>query len=172
MKNETIDALQLVDSRRRGFLSKMLVGGAALVSLPAMSTVVLGDDEDTGAASGKGGKGKGGGRGERGEGARGEGGRGQGGRGEGGRGEGKGTGGGRMDPKALAAEMMANFDKDGDNKLSEAELVAALTAFAQQRAAGRGGADGEARGRGGAAGEGKGKGGNAGGGKGKGKGNQ
>lgn len=143
MNDETIAALQQVDSRRRGFLSKLLVGGAALVALPAMSTVALGQDETDGAA------GKGGGKGEAG-------------------GKGKGQAGGRMDPKQMATEMLAKFDKDGDKKLNLEELVAALTAQAQQRGAGQG----DGKGKGGAQGEGKGSSQGEGKGKGKGKGGQ
>ena len=66
MSDDTNVALQQVDSRRRGFLTKLLTGGAALAALPAMSTVVLGDEEGKG-GKGKGGpdgKGKGGGKGK------------------------------------------------------------------------------------------------------------
>lgn len=153
MSDETNVALQQVDSRRRGFLTKLLAGGATLAALPAMSTVALGDETPENGGKGKGGKGKGGPTGK--------------GKGEAG-GQGKGTG-GRMDPKRMAAQMLAKYDKDGDKALNEEELVAALTALAAQRGAGRGGQSGKGKGGAGRGGsQGKGKGGVGG----KGKGNQ
>lgn len=156
MSDGTNVAIQQVDSRRRGFLTKLLTGGAALAALPVMSTVALGDEEANGGkgSKGKGGKGKGDG----------------GGQGKGADGQGKGSG-RKMDPKKMAAEMLAKYDKDGDKALNEAELVAALTAMAEQRGA-RGGQDGGGRGKGGGGGTGKGSAGGTGKGKGKGKGNQ
>lgn len=142
MSDETTVAIQQVDARRRGFLTKLLTGGAALAALPAMSTMALGDEQAAG------GKGKGGG-----------------GKGKGGEagGQGKGRGGGRqMDPKKMAAEMLAKYDKDGDKALNEAELVAALTAMVKQRGGQqRGGQQGGGKGKGGGGtgGSGKGKGG-------------
>lgn len=155
MSDEKNVALQQVNSRRRGFLTKLLAGGAALAALPAMSTMALGDEDAPEGGKGKGGKGKGGSGGK--------------GKGDGG-GQGKGTG-GRMDPKKMAAEMLAKYDKDGDKALNEQELVAALTALAAQRGSGRGG-QGGAGGSGKGGSQGKGKGGGGGKGKGKGKGNQ
>jgi hypothetical protein len=86
---------------------------------------------------------------------------------------GKGKGGATADPAALAAQMIREFDKDGDGALNQAELTAAITASHQRAGKGKGGAPaagggapaaGGGRGKGG----GKGKGGGAGGGKGKG----
>jgi hypothetical protein len=117
-------ALGEVDERRRGFLGKLLVGGATVVALPAMSTVVLGQDGQKGAGKGKGGKGKG-------------------------DGGGKGKGGMR-DPAKMAAMLIKNFDKDGDKALNQKELAAALTEMAKQRGGGKGkgGAGGKGKGKG------------------------
>lgn len=145
MSSQADLALQQIDSRRRGFLTKLLAGGATLAALPMMSTVALGDEEADG-AKGKGGKGKGG--------------KGQDGKGDAG-GQGKGTR-GRMDPKKMAADMLAKYDKDGDKALNEQELVAALTAMFQGRGS-RNGAEGQGKGgtqgKGQAGGKGKGEGG-------------
>lgn len=143
------DALEHVDPKRRGFLAKMLAGS---VALPVMSTVAFAEPQQDGKGKGKGGKGKGG----------------QGGQGKGGQGKGKGQGGqmGDRDPAALAKRMIQEFDKDGDRKLSLAELTMALKAMQERRS---GGGQRGRRDQGGGAGAGKGKGGGAG--KGKGKGN-
>lgn len=130
MSDETNVALQLVNSRRRGFLTKLLTGGAVLAALPVMSTVALGDEE-AGGGKGKGGKGKG---------------------------DGKGKGEGRMDPKRMAAQMLEKFDKDGDKALNEQELVAALTAFVERGRGGADGAGKGKGGDGKGKGAGKGKG--------------
>ncbi len=45
--------LQHVDERRRGFLRKLLVGGAAVVAAPAMSSFVLAQDAPAVAGKGK-----------------------------------------------------------------------------------------------------------------------
>ena len=148
MTDLTSEALQNVDARRRGFLGKLLAGGATLTALPAISTVALGDEKQ-GAGKGKGGKGKGG-----------IGGQGKGGPGQGG-----------PDPQRMAAQMIARFDEDGDKALNEQELAAALTEMANRRnnlQGGQGkGAQG-AKGKGNGGGQGKGKGGGQGKGKGKG----
>jgi hypothetical protein len=47
--------LQNVDERRRGFLGKLLVGGAAVVGAPAMSSFVLAQDAPAARGKGKGG---------------------------------------------------------------------------------------------------------------------
>jgi len=47
--------LQHIDERRRGFLGKLLVGGAAVVAAPAMSSFVLAQDAPAAAGKGKGG---------------------------------------------------------------------------------------------------------------------
>lgn len=146
-KNENSDhALELVDARRRGFLTKLLAGGAAAAALPAMSTVALGAEPGQGGGKGKGGKGKGG-------------------AGKGGAGKGGGT----RDPQAMAARMIQEHDRDGDGALNARELANALTAMAERRAGGQGaggqGPGGAGKGKG-AGGAGKGKGGGAGKGKG------
>ena len=46
--------LQNVDERRRGFLGKLLVGGAAVVAAPAMSSFVLAQGALAAAGKGKG----------------------------------------------------------------------------------------------------------------------
>lgn len=154
-ETETTNALEHVDPKRRGFLAKMLAGS---VALPVMSTVAFAAPQQDGKGKGKGGKGKGG-------------------QGQGGQGKGKGKGqqgGGQMgdrDPAAIAKRMIQEFDKDGDQKLSLAELTMALKAMQERRASGQAGQGGQrGRGKGGAGGTqgaGKGKGGA---GKGKGKG--
>ncbi len=50
----TASALEHVDVCRRGFLGKLLAGGAAVAALPATSTVVFGKGQQ-GAGKGKGG---------------------------------------------------------------------------------------------------------------------
>ena len=57
------NAIQNVDSRRRGFISKLLAGGVAVAAIPAMSSISLGQDDDR-----RGGKGKGKGKGQQGKG--------------------------------------------------------------------------------------------------------
>ncbi len=132
-KNEaTFAALEQVDARRRGFLAKLLVGGAAAVALPAMSSMALAaepqeEEEGRGKGKGKGGKGKGQGRGG--------------------------------DPAQMAARMIEMFDKDGDDALNVKELTEALTAMMERRGAGKGkGKGGEGRGKGKGKGKGKGDG--------------
>lgn len=138
-------ALELVDARRRGFLTKLLAGGAAAAALPVMSTVALGAEPGQGGGKGKGGKGKGG-------------------AGKGGAGKGDGA----RDPQAMATRMIQEHDKDGDGALNARELANALTAMAERRAGGQGaggqGPGGAGKGKGkGAGGAGKGKGGAGGG---------
>ncbi len=132
-------ALQHVDERRRGFLTKLLAGTAAVAAVPMMTSIAFAQQDGEGSqGKGKGGKGKGG----------------------------QGKGGDRRStqptPAELAKTLIKNHDKDGDQKLSLTELTAALTAM--QAARRGGGAAGGGKGKG--AGGGKGKG--AGGGKGKG----
>tara|TARA_B100001939_G_scaffold146845_1_gene127266 strand:- start:197 stop:706 length:510 start_codon:yes stop_codon:yes gene_type:complete len=131
-QDSTTNALDQIDPQRRGFLSRLLAGGAVLTALPAMSTVALGDEDGQG-KGGFGGKGKGKG--------------GQGGQqGKGGFG-GKGGGpGGQMDPKRLAAMFIQRYDKDGDKALNAQELEAALTGMMQRMRGGRGGQGGPGRG--------------------------
>ena len=50
----TVSALEHANVGRRGFLGKLLAGGAAVAALPATSTVVLGAGQQ-GAGKGKGG---------------------------------------------------------------------------------------------------------------------
>ena len=134
-------ALQEVDESRRGFLGKLLAGGAAAAAIPAMSSVVL--------AQGPGGQGKG---------------KGGGGKGKGGGGKGKG---GPPEPAQLAAMLIKQHDKDGDGALNLKELTAALQAMRARMQAGKGkggpggqGPGGQGRGKGGQGGfGGKGKGG-------------
>ena len=56
-KDVTAVASEQVDVRRRGFLGKLLAGGAAFAALPAMSTVVLGENKQKGSGKGKGSQG-------------------------------------------------------------------------------------------------------------------
>lgn len=126
---ESLDsALQQVDESRRGFLGKLLAGGAAAAAIPAMSSVVL--------AQGPGGQGKG---------------KGGGGKGQVGGGKGKG---GRPEPAQMAATMIQQHDKDGDDALNLQELTAALQAMRDRMQAGKG--KGGPGGQGGFGGKGKG----------------
>lgn len=72
----------------------------------------------------------------------------------------------QRDPAELAARMMKEFDKDGDNKLSSEELVALLTSMRERRMSAVGAAGGSQRGSRGQRPEGAGKGGPKAGGKG------
>lgn len=137
-KNESDkSALELVDGRRRGFLGKLLAGGAAAAALPMTSTVAFGAEQAQGGGKGKGGKGKGG------KGAKG-----------GGQGQDDAA---QRDPKAMAARLIKEHDKDGDGALNVTELEAALKAMQKRREnMGDGGADAAGKGKGGG---GKGKGG-------------
>ena len=56
-KDVTAVASEQVNVRRRGFLGKLLAGGAAFAALPAMSTVVLGENKQKGSGKGKGSQG-------------------------------------------------------------------------------------------------------------------
>jgi len=126
----TSTVLAHVDPCRRGFLAKLLASGGAVAALPTMSTIALGGDDLGGVGKGPGAKGKGG--------------------------KGKGDG---PDPTRMAANMIRQFDKDGDNALNERELAAALTNLRQRRRSGEGqGRFGGGKGKGGpGSGSGKGK---------------
>lgn len=65
----------------------------------------------------------------------------------------------QRDPAELAARMMKEFDKDGDNKLNPQELVALLTSMRDRRMSADGAAGGGQRGGRGQRPEGAGKGG-------------
>ena len=52
-------ALQQVDAKRRGFLTKLLAGGAVAAAIPAMSSVALAEDNNAKGKGKGGGKGKG-----------------------------------------------------------------------------------------------------------------
>lgn len=150
MNDVSDSALEHVDERRRGFLGKLLTGGAAAAALPAMSTVAV---AQLGAKGSAGGKGKGG-KGKGDQAGKGKGG--QAGKGKGGQGKGKG---GQMDPKQMAQQWLSRFDKDGDKALNERELVAAFTEMAKRRGAGGGQTGpGQGKGKGQQPGQGKGKG--------------
>ena len=61
INDATTSALEQVDVGRRGFLGKLLTSGAAVAALPAMSTVVYGNDQQGACkCKGSGGKGNGG----------------------------------------------------------------------------------------------------------------
>lgn len=150
LTDEQRQILEQLDASRRSFVQKLMAGGIAAASLPAMSTIALADDDDgPNHAKGKG-KGKGG----------------QGGKGKG-KGGGKGKGqGGRPDAAILAAQLIQVFDRDRDGALNLRELALALEALGQRN---RGeGFFGKGKG-GGFQGKGKGKGGGF---QGKGKGNR
>jgi len=127
-------ALQQVDENRRGFLGKLLAGGAAAAAIPAMSSVVLAQD-GIGQGKGKGGGGKG----------------------KGGGGKGKG---GRPEPAQLAAMLIKQHDTDGDGALNQQELTAALQAMRARMAGGGKGKGGQGgfggKGKGGFGGKGRG----------------
>ena len=122
-------ALEHVDERRRGFLTKLLAGTAAVAAVPMMTSIALAQqDGERSEGKGKGGKGKGG---------------------QGKGGTGRST---QQDPATLAKALIKNHDKDGDGKLSLTELTAALTAMRARQGRGAGGGKGKG------AGGGKGKG--------------
>jgi len=125
-------ALDQVDEKRRGFLTKLLAGSTAMAAVPMLSTIALAEPGENAEGKGKGGKGKGKG-------------------GQAGKGKGQGR---TQDPAEMAKRMMKEFDKDGDQKLSLRELTAALTAIQKRRESGRG----EGKGKGDGKGKGKGKG--------------
>ena len=145
------DALDNIDPERRGFITKILAGA---VALPAMTSVALGGPQQDGKGKGKGGKGKGA------QGAKGK--------GKGGNNGNQNGRGGRQgqdrDPAETAARWIREFDKDGDGKLNERELTAALKTMQERRASGdnggrgKGKGDGAGKGKGNGVGKGKGKG--------------
>ncbi len=135
-QNPNLKALETVDEKRRGFLTRLLTTGAAAAALPTMSTIALGAEPQEGPGRGQaGGAGKGG----------------DAGKGKGGF-EGKG---GMMDPEIMAARMIEQFDKDGDKALNKKELAAALKMMMERRGGGMAGKGGF-QGKGGAQGKGKG----------------
>ena len=106
---------------RRRFLRKFLAVGVAAGIVPATAAVALGDPQ---AAQKPAGKGKRGGR--------------------------KGGGGKGPKPAELAAKLIREFDKDGDNALNAAELTKAVEALREMRGGrGKRGAGGAGRGKGG-----------------------
>ena len=124
--------LQQADESRRGFLSKLITGGATVAAIPIMSSAAL--------AQGGPGKGRG-----RAGGAKGQGG--------GGRGQGN-----RPDPAQIAAMLIKQYDRDGDGALNQQELAAALKGMRERMAGGRQGRGGPG-GQGGFGGKGGGRGG-------------
>ena len=54
-KKEEVSVLETIDPKRRGFMSKLLAGGAAALALPAISSVALGEEpQEEGRGKGKG----------------------------------------------------------------------------------------------------------------------
>lgn len=149
----TSDSLNHVPPQRREFLARLIAGGLAV---PAMTSVALAQPP-----GGFGGKGAGGfsGKGKGGGGMQGKGG--FAGKGQGGmQGKGKGGMSGGADPAAMAAKLLQEYDKDGDQALNLKELTAALQSLSERRGnMGAGKGNGLAgKGSGGFAGKGKGKG--------------
>ena len=142
------DKLEQLDGHRRSFLGRLLAGGAAIATVPAIAVIARGEEDVVKVVpvKGKGGKGKA---------------------------AGGGMGGPVANAEALAARMIAEFDKDGDKALNQAELATAIKAMHErgQTLQGQGGVAGQGRGRGTGAGgrrRGGGTGGAAAGGRGKG----
>ena len=102
------DKSKQLDGHRRSFLGRLLAGGAAIAAVPVIAALARGGDEEAVTVVPVKGKGKGKG------------------------GKGKAAGGGKGGPvanaEALAARMIAEFDKDGDKALNQAELAAAIAA--------------------------------------------
>lgn len=130
-------SLAHVPPQRRAFLARFIAGSLAV---PAMTSVALAQPP-----GGFGGKGAGGfnGKGKGGSGLQGKGGL-----------AGKGRMTGSADPAALAARLLQEFDKDGDQALNVRELTAALKSLSERR----GMMGGAGKGNGGLAGKGKGNG--------------
>lgn len=142
------DKLEQLDGHRRSFLGKLLAGGVAIAAVPAIAAIARGEEDVVKVVpvKGKGGKGKA---------------------------AGGGMGGPVANAEALAARMIAEFDKDDDEALNQKELAAAIKAMHErgQTLQGQGGVAGQGRGRGTGAGgrrRGGGTGGAAAGGRGKG----
>ena len=122
--------------RRRGFLTRWLLGGSVVASLPVMGLRASADENDP--------PGSGNRRGRRPGGRRPGGGRPDGGQSGGRPGrQGGENGGGMRDPKAMADRLIKMHDKDGDGALNADELAAALEEMARRRrdAVGQGGGE-------------------------------
>ena len=127
------EKLKQLDGHRRSFLGRLLAGGVAIAAVPAIAAIARGEGDVVTVVpvKGKGGKGKA---------------------------AGDGMGGPVANAEALAARMIAEFDKDGDKALNQAELAAAMkavhergrTSHGQETAGGQsqGGVAGQGRGRG------------------------
>lgn len=102
--------------RHRGFLTKSLVGGAALAAVLAMTTITLADDQAAQKGKGRGGAGR------------------------------AGRGGPVEDTAFIAARMISEFDKNGDKSLNQAELAEAIKAAHQRGMQGAKGGRGQAGG--------------------------
>ena len=133
MKSPSESKLKQLDGHRRSFLGKLLAGGAAIAAVPVTAAVARGEDDVVTVVpvKGKGGKGK-------------------------------AAGGGISGPVAsaesLAASIVAEFDKDGDKALNQAELAAAIKAMHERgrTSQGQGTAGGQSQG--GVASQGRGRG--------------
>jgi hypothetical protein len=140
------DKSKQLDGHRRSFLGRLLAGGAAIAAVPAIAALARGEEDVVTVVplKGKGGKGKA---------------------------AGGGMGGPVANAEALAKRMIAEFDKDGDKALNQAELAAAIQAMRASQGQGtvggksQGGVAGQGRGggTGGASAGGRGKGGGRGG---------
>ena len=127
------DKSSQLEKHRRRFLGRLLAGGAAIVAVPAIAAIARGEEDVVTVVpvKGRGGKGKA---------------------------AGGGMGGPVANAEALAVRMIAEFDKDGDKALNQAELAAAIKAVHERgrTSQGQGTAGGQSQG--GVAGQGRGRG--------------
>lgn len=134
------DKSKQLDGHRRSFLGRLLAGGAAIAAVPAIAALARGEEDVVTVVpvKGKGGKGKA---------------------------AGGGMGGPVANAEALAARMIAEFDKDGDKALNQAELAAAIEAVHERGRTSQGQGTVGGKSQGGVAGQGRGTGAGAGGGR-------
>ncbi len=134
------DKSKQLDGHRRSFLGRLLAGGAAIAAVPAIAALARGEEDVVTVVpvKGKGGKG---------------------------RAAGGGMGGPVANAEALAARMIAEFDKDGDKALNQAELAAAIEAVHERGRTSQGQGTVGGKSQGGVAGQGRGTGAGAGGGR-------
>lgn len=133
MKSRSESKLKQLDGHRRSFLGKLLAGGVAIAAVPAIAAVARGEEDVVTVVpvKGKGGKGKA---------------------------AAGGMGGPLANAEALAARMIAEFDKDGDKALSQAELAAAIKAVHERGRTSQGQGTAGRQSQGGVAGQGRGRG--------------
>ena len=126
------DKLEQMDGHRRSFLGRLLAGGVTIASVPVTATIARGEEDVVTVVpvQRKGGKGK----------------------------AGSGMSGPVANAEALAARMIAEFDKDDDKAQHQAERAAAIKAVHERgrTSQGQGTAGGQSQG--GVAGQGRGRG--------------